>query len=261
MQIFVPTRGRIDRQVTREYACLDAVSKVFPVTYVIPKCDVDAWVKKYPSDTLLVVPDEHKFSDIRQTILYSGCITDPYHFVMDDDLYFYRREHGETTLRQANYEDIIEMFGWSEGAMMMDDYIHGGISPREGNNRVADDIAFNTRVTRCHFYNAVEVQKTGFDFRDVMCRQDFHFTLSMLERGFQNIVSYEWAHNQRGSGSIGGCSSYRTLEMMEAEAHKLKALHPEFVEVVVKDTKRAWGGGERKDVRCAWKKAYESSQN
>jgi hypothetical protein len=47
---------------------------------------------------------------------------------------------------------------------------------------------------------------------------------------------------------------------MESSAKGLAELHPGFVKVVRKETKGAWGGGERVDVQIQWKKAWESSR-
>ena len=60
---------------------------------------------------------------------------------------------------------------------------------------------------------------------------------------------------------MGGCSTYRTMELQGAAAEKLAAKHHPFVKVVIKKTKTAWGGAERKDVIVQWKKAYQSADN
>ena len=74
-----------------------------------------------------------------------------------------------------------------------------------------------------------------------------------------NVCLNEWVHNQGGSGSAGGCSTYRTPEIQAEAAHKLHEHHRPFVKVVKKTTKTAWGGGERTDVIVQWKKAYKIS--
>lgn len=56
------------------------------------------------------------------------------------------------------------------------------------------------------------------------------------------------------------CKHKASNRRQAAAAHQLHSLHPDFVKVVKKTTKGAWGGGERTDVTVAWKKAYESSQ-
>jgi hypothetical protein len=86
--------------------------------------------------------------------------------------------------------------------------------------------------------------------------EDFHVALSLLEAGYSNRIMNHYAHNQKGSGTAGGCSHFRTPELHAKNEHLLAALHPDVVKVVQKETKGAWGGGTRTDVNIQWKKAY-----
>jgi hypothetical protein len=93
--------------------------------------------------------------------------------------------------------------------------------------------------------------------------EDFDLTLQLLRAGFPNRVSYEFCWNQRGSGSEGGCSTYRTGEMQAAAARRLAELHPDFVKVVTKSSKSNWKQGdmqERVDVIVQWRKAFEAGR-
>jgi len=253
MIIFIPTRGRRHYQYTRKALYVDKIP--FKVVMVVTECEEHQW----DTANKLVIPDEYKFSDIRQEIVNKYWSIDPHHMCIDDDLKFYVRiKENDWHLRYTNYDDIIIMLNRIE--KYLEDYAHGGISPRELNNRHNILTENNTRVTRCHFYNAADLHGEGFDFRDLICKQDFHMTLSMLELGYQNIVDFEFAQGQRGSQAKGGCERYRTLELMAAEAHKLKELHPNFIRVSEKITKGSWGG-KRTDVTCYWKKSFCTREN
>ncbi len=247
MIIFIPTRGRLSQQYTR--VSLFAHQLPYRVIMVVPECEQEHWM-----DEKFVVPDEYKFSDIRQAIVDKYWEEDPYHVCIDDDLKFYiRKSASDWRLRYTELDDIIKMFKRIEN--YLEDYAHGALSPREGNNRVVRKYLENTRAMRFHFYDAEIIHKEGLDFRDVVCRQDFHMTLSLLELGYNNVVDFEYAQGQRGSQAKGGCERYRTLELMAAEAYKLQELHPVGVKVVQKKTKSAWGG-MRTDVTCQWKKSF-----
>lgn len=243
MKIFIPTRGRINRQDTLEYL------KLFDPIMVVPQCEESHW-KDYRR---LVVPDHFKFSEIRQFIAEQD---GDKHCVIDDDLKLYRRCEDSTKLRGVTEGEVFALL--SKISRLLDKYAHGGVSAREGNNHMDFPGVENTRCMRWHFYRPEVLREERFDFREVVTKQDFHCTLWLLERGFPNYVISEFAHNQRGSNVDGGCSSYRTQEVMDAGAEKLATLHPEFVKVVEKETKSAWGGGVRKDVRIQWKKAFRS---
>lgn len=261
MRIFIPTRGRIDRQITMRDAFLDHIKAMYPVFYVVPDCDYKQW--NTGRHHVLRVSDDFKFSDIRQYIAEYEVWKDPYHVCIDDDLTFFCRQDPECIdLFKASQDDIENMFRWMELQMITQKFAHGGISAREGNNHVEDDYATNTRCMRCHFYDARVIKGEELKYTDVAARQDFHMTLSLLERGYPNIVSYVFAQNQMGgSDTPGGCSRYRTPEFLEATAKRLQELHPEFVKVVEKETKTSWGGGKRIDVQMAWKKAYRSKMD
>lgn len=262
MRIFVPSRGRIGtgNLITPRFAYLDAVSKRWLVTYVVPQSEAHPWRDRYDNTELHLVPDEYRFSEVRQHIATAQEFRDDHdHVVVDDDLYFFRRTNTldpeDVSLRACSQVDILEMFMAIE-MYLKDGYAHGGISAREGNNRLPIPHVEIARCMRLHFYDASVLRAEGFDFRDIPTKQDFHCTLTLLELGYPNIVNTVFCHNQRGSGSEGGCSAYRDAAMMESSARRLHELHPEFVKVVNKETKTAWGGGERVDVQIQWKKAF-----
>lgn len=266
MLVFIPTRGRFHQQFTRRWFHLDRLHGVngIEVFYVVPECELrqweeDQWIngEKWPppvSRRVFTVPDEYRFSDIRQHIL-EYFPQDPYHICIDDDMYIYRRAPGDTKLLTATPEDVLAMFEWIHTQLDVEGFAHGGVSGREGNNREPDQEVMNTRCMRLHFYNRNILMAEGLKFTDIAAKQDFHMTLSLLELGYPNVVNFEFAHNQVESNSPGGCSRYRDAKMLEEMAHRLKELHPDFVTVVDKETKGSFGGGVRKDVRIAWKKA------
>lgn len=250
MKIFIPTRGRVNKQI-----CLKHMPQLKDhAIMVVPECEKQHW--KDP----VVVPDEYQFSDIRQYIMenFNGK-----HIVIDDDVRFYRRiTPGDWHLRDANWDDLQNLFKWIENLF----YAHGGVSAREFDNHgFWDRHPWKTykligRCMRFHFYRS-EICRQFINFTDIPAKQDFHFTLTMLENGYPNIINYEFAQGQQGGSNMeGGCSRYRDRNMLTKSALMLKELHPNFVTVVNKETKDAWGGGTRKDVRIRWRKAFEDSK-
>ena len=143
---------------------------------------------------------------------------------------------------------------------LLDVYAHGAVAPREGGNRVTDDILYNVRCLRALFYRTDVLKVYDIRFTDMEVMEDFHVALSLLRQGFKSVTINHMVQNQNGSNLPGGCSDYRSMEMQERAAHTLKERHPDFVTVVQKETKTAWGGGMRTDVRVAWKKAYAASR-
>jgi len=265
MIIYVLTRGRISQQVTRRCAFLDEISKIYPVTYVLPDCDVRDYCLEYPDTKYLVVSNHFTSGDIRQFIAEQYHKTDdPFQIHLDDDMYMFRRKDRDPLLDKANLRDMIDLFNKIEDILERGIYKHGGVSAREGNNRKEENFEVNARAMRFLFYDVRPILEHGIKFTDVMCRMDFHMTLSLLEKGYPNIVLYEYAQNQLESSiraRAGGADHYRTMEMMNRQAERLCQLHPKFIKVVDKETLVSFGGKERKDVVVQWKKAYKSSQN
>jgi hypothetical protein len=177
--------------------------------------------------------------------------------MLDDDLVFFKRRIDDPTkLRDIENAELIEMFHLIEKTIMWT-HAHVGIAAREGANRNTDEFMDNTRIMRVLGYDREVLLRLGIRFDEMEVMEDFHVALSLLERGYANRVLNTYANNQGGSGSSGGCSHFRTMDLHAANAEKLAALHPQFVTVVEKTTKGSFGGGTRKDVRIQWKEAYK----
>lgn len=253
VKVYIHTLGRSTDQQT-----LDRLSKrIRKKTWLVVQRHER---KLYNYPRVLVLPREIRMlSPTRQWIL-ENADSDKI-VMMDDDLAFYRRKsEDDWHLKYCKSGDINDLFELLED--WLDDVAHCGVSPREGNNRVEELYSENTRMTRILAYNVPKVMEVGARFDRIDTKQDFDMTLQLLRAGFKNRVSYEFAQGQwRSSDAAGGCSTYRTEDMMVRCAEELAELHPGFVNVTKKKTKTAWKkyGGVRTDVTIYWKKAYESS--
>jgi hypothetical protein len=184
---------------------------------------------------------------------------EPFCMVDDDLLFFKRRDDDRTKLRDLQSGELLHAFIEMERILRgcEDSRVaHVGFAAREGANRNTEEYLYNTRIMRVLGYSSGPLKEHGIRFDEMEVMEDFHVALSLLERGYDNMVMNEFAHNQAGgSGAVGGCSHFRTPELQAANAHKLAELHPGVVKVTKKVTKGAWGGGERTDVTVYWKKA------
>jgi hypothetical protein len=148
------------------------------------------------------------------------------------------------------------MFDTIEDAL--DTHPHVGVATREGANIDTSLWKFNTRLLRILAYDAAVLRQLGIRFDRLEVMEDFDVALQLLRAGQSNACINWITHNQKSSNAPGGCSTYRTMEVQARAAHGLKALHPNFVKVVEKETKTAWNGQVRTDVIIYWKKAYQS---
>ena len=247
MEIYILSCGRAFRQPTwnslpeelREHTRL-----------VVPKGEQNQY-KKFP---LLVEPNLPHTGHVRQFIMEEA----KGNFVMlDDDLTFsVRREDQPDKFRNAMPEEITAAF--KEMFALLKVRAHASIAMREGANRDTSKYKENTRQCRVLAYNRKILYRIRVQFDRAYGMDDFDATLQLLRRGYSNIVLNWIVQNQYGSNAAGGASTWRTLDIQEKAALRLKELHPDFVTVVRKQTKTAWQGKERTDVIVQWKKAYES---
>jgi hypothetical protein len=257
MIVFVPTRARISKQVTMKE--FDLPAKEYATVFVVPSSEEVTFRQRWPKVTLHVVPDHFRLSDIRQYLVDMwNVFGDPHHVCMDDDLVFLRRKAPlDVHQRKGNAADAKDAFARMESWLKLG-YVHGSLSQRGGNNHCEEAFKVIGRSTDCHFYNAEIIKNEGIKINDVILRQDFHLTLSLLELGYPNLIDHEFMSGQK-DGTPGGCQTYRNHEMLEQQAHLLAELHPGFVKVVTKE--RIGGFGTSTDVRMSWQKAFCSRIN
>lgn len=202
---------------------------------------------------LLVLPDNIKTLSPSIEFVGKGTSYEKF-FIIDDDLKFAKRDELGSLYPINNSEGLDAMF--DNLVNKLNEYPMVGVSARFGNNNVESDYKTATRQMCLHGLRKKEFMMV--DHNRVVCRQDFDRILQYFQLGFCNWVDYTHTHDQPGSNINGGCSTYRTSEVLKEQAELLKELHPKYVTVVTKKTKSDWGvGGERVDVRIQWKKAYE----
>jgi len=261
MTIFIPTAGRIDKQPTLS-------------------CIPDPWLEH---TKLVVNPDEFEthrgrygehlvisptpetsngidfslngVSPVRQWVLQNT--PTEYCFMADDDMVFNVRDE-DGKLRRASNEEVGDMLSllvsWLDEGL-----IHVGVSARQHNFTVEGDYAEIARMNNAYAFNAPAVLAAGGRFDRLEMMEDFDITLTLLELGYPNRVTYKYCWGQRGSGAVGGASRYRTSAGQDRDANKLRALHPYSVSVVKKTSKETWAGfdsNERTDVIISWQKAF-----
>jgi hypothetical protein len=246
MRVFIPTRGRVNAQPTH-VAIPDSV-------LVCPADEFQEYSARWQR-VLATPPNISGIAATRQWIM--ELLGDPHIVMMDDDLKFAVRRVDDPTKFKPAYEDDLAHMLYSLEHLFKT-YSHVSISPREGANRDATPVLANRRALRVLGYDARVFEKLGCSFLaggPVM--EDFEVALQFLTRGHAGGVLNSYVQDQGMSGAAGGCSTYRTLAVQEEGARTLAQRYPQFVKVVQKTTKTAWGGATRTDVIVQWKKAYE----
>lgn len=252
MNLYIPSSGRAAEQYTLRQLSPEWREKTI---IVVPEAELDEY-HKWNGDIKIMGCPHRGIGPTRQFIIhaaYPGKVV-----MMDDDLRFFcRRTDNRTKFCDAYEADVDKMLKEIEHQLQF--YAAVGVCPREGGNRYPDRYYDNVRLLRVLAYDTTVLATHDIDFRTVPVMEDFLVSLSLLTRGYGNVMLSDWCHNQRGSNDRGGCSQYRTMDMQRDAALMLKQYFPDFVTVVTKNTKTAWGGQERTDVKIQWKKAFASS--
>jgi len=255
MLIAIPSKARATRQVTLRSLPREIRDKVYVV--VEPQ---DAHSYGFLECNLLVLPENNRgLWFARQWLLDYCCAKgETKVFMMDDDLTFARRRD-DSRDKFTTPTDPELLLAFDTVDQQLDKYDHVAIAPREGGNRRTEDYILNTRAMRAHGHRVDKLAEYGLRYTNDQAHmiEDFTMELSLLLLGRPHYTINWMVTNQSGSNTTGGCSTYRTMEAQERAAYALKAKFPNFVQVVKKKTKTAWGGQERTDVVIAWKKAYE----
>lgn len=251
IRLYIPTLGRVDRQLT--YKLLPASIRKHTVT-VVDESEKDA----FPDRQVLVCPKGCRGTpSVRKFILdqHDTRRHGPVLMMLDDDLRWATRL-ADGKLRPSRDQDIEAMFAELD-RVLRTEVIHASVLARAQAAQVHED-QYCVRMVQMLGYNVKELRKLPVEY-DRGAMEDFDVTLQLLRMGKPNKVLANWTQDQTGSDLPGGCSTYRTPQFQAAWCRRLHELHPEFVKVVTKETKVAWGGGQRTDVNIAWKKAFKSS--
>lgn len=255
MKIFIPTSGRAENQTTLEHlpeSIAQKVVLVVPPEELVEYSINHSWVKISAPDIPMGIGPARQwcceFSSTDNKVL-----------MLDDDLVFAtRRDDDPTKFRDATEDEIVDLFNSIEANL--NKFASVGVSTREGGNRDTSNRAYDTRLLRVLAYRTDILRDHDIRFDDIPVMEDFYVSLSLLTKGYRNVKLNHMVHNQNGSGMVGGCSQYRTMDVQALAAMTLQAKFPSFVTVVQKETKTAWGGGVRTDVRIGWKKALKSAK-
>lgn len=248
MTIAIPTMKRIEQQHT-----WGAVRIVWPDVVLACPEDEAKEHRKRGREVLDVPMNIKGIAATRQFIMEN--IRSPKVLMMDDDLTFSKRRTDDPSKFSPCTKNDTQLM-LHEVSSLLEEYPHASISIREGAHRHTERLLHAVRVARVVGFRRDVFFEENTDFRNNTVMDDFEAVLHLLSRGRLNAVLNSYVQNQRGSGTEGGASTYRTMEMQAHAAELLRAKYPDFVRLVTKKTKVAWGGAERTDVIVQWKKAY-----
>jgi hypothetical protein len=258
VKILIPTLGRIEKQKTWDNLC----SSVRQETVLVVSKEEKEQHKSKGRNTIICPVQGKGMAVLRQWMMeYSVKQGWKKVVFVDDDLVLQVRREDLRVVGVASQKQQEIIFNWVESTL--DTYAHCALSERTAGFSDRQETVESTKGIQVVGYNLKMVQESGARFNkdvpDWFFIEDFHMTIQLLKKGYPNLVSRKYRHSAAPSNELGGCSKFRTSKRMKEASKILERLHPEFVKAVQKETKSAWGGGTRWNVRVQWKKAYESS--
>ena len=266
MQIIIPTRGRIDQQITLQQLPRELRKRT---TLVYPEEEAVPLACCWPDVGIVFQPDPNmKIAQTREWVVQTWFSCGYTKIIMlDDDLRFYTRKSvDDWHLDEIWGDELMPEFERIEDKLSAA-VPHVGFGVRQGNDKL-EEVGWQSPGRMCHtlaYHLPIVAKEASFVFGGLEIREDFCFSLQLLLKGYPNAVWTETVVNQRKSptyactphNSAGGCSVYRTLAMSDAEAWKFKALFPGFVSVRKPNYKRSV---PRLEVTVQWKKALRDGQ-
>ena len=213
MRIFIPTRGRVGKQITLR-SLPDSLRQ--RTWLVVPKDEA----KAHDHCNILVQPSSISTISEKRAWIFKQAHKEGVEklTMIDDDCGFYARGPKGLIKEYATDKVIEDLFQWIEN--QLDDFAHAGISSRMGNNHVDEDTKRTTRMMHALSYH-VPIAIQHLKFNRVAFREDFDYTLQLLRKGYDNIVRYDVCVAPGAYGAKGGCADERTVEKSNLEAEKI----------------------------------------
>lgn len=275
--IFLPTRGRVDKQITLSQLPDSVLQNVWIVCHPGEQRSLyDVWGKRVKRITPVAAAH---IGEVRQWCVDNS--DSDYITFVDDSLDFHIRAESETgTVTDFPLKGIIEkhftlptreryvfeIFNWIRHQLRTDKYGMVGVSRRSDNcHHLEDNTVLNSRM--CSFWGLnrklYRTLEGAPQFSSMPIKEDFYIYIHFLLNGIPSITSYKYAYGRVGGGpnSPGGCSIYRNTEMSIEAAEKLKRLFPNFITLKKKGTKSWKDFGDKTDeVVIKHKQAFNYGQ-
>jgi hypothetical protein len=216
-----------------------------------------------PDREYIILPQEiDGISATRQFILDYGIPGEERsdHFCMiDDDIrnFGIKPDINEQSIVMVKDDAVVDSIFKDLETLLELGYAHAGIydRPRCGLS-TGSYYSENGLAMQIIAFNRKTIHKEQLRFDDVLLAQDKHMTLSLLERGYKNALIAYATYNCLGTQAQGGCSLFRTAEMIDEQAILLHKLHPTNVSITPKLVN--YDGIQKvvNKVRIGWKNAY-----
>lgn len=241
MRIFIPSRGRADRQTT-----LELIPRSHDVTIVVPLNEVEAYANRWPVRAHVVGMNYAHIGEKRQKILdivAAGAerAPDAKILMLDDDLKFRCRVGGRFV--SASDESVGRMIDTIE--KKLDEYAHVGVTDEYMCQTRPVGFYEGGRYSQVLAYN-LDLWPEKFRYR-LAINEEHDMNLQLTASGLPPCVLTDWTKGSKFYAA-GGCSAWRTPEVQRENVEKFAKMWPGVVTIVEKKSGFP-------DVRVQWRKA------
>lgn len=258
---------------TYKRANLYPASGIFRYLPYIPEnFHVNLFIKNLPSeiDSYGSIPyeqcaiDYNYLSELRQTIIkYAIDNTYSHLILIDDDVSFAFKDINRYSLcPMANNVSMIDL--------MFKDLVHycgAQVYPithphiRFGSHENLDTFLLNRKAIRCVCYSVPVLSYLELDtdpvLFDIKNMSDYYIQLKVLEKGYKSLCLNSYTVDDNGTGTVGGCSEYRTPELQTTSAEILSAT---FRHVKLRKKESGYFDKPYYDVTINWSKYLKESK-
>lgn len=246
VRYYIPTRGRVGRQLTLK----NLPAGLLPlVTIVCPDDEFDAHVGDWPEVRIVAQPPEIQTIGAKREWIYKVLAqADDVEFAwqLDDDLIFKVLTPDDRFVKPASdshtaFEYITEYYF----ARMAYQVIGLGTSYFAPKGGVRD----NYHLGFAFGFSKAAREQLEMNRLDVF--EDIDYTLQVLRKGIKNCVCYDIVVDQKQPDAPGGVTGERTQETIRRDLQRLIDYHPG----IVSEKPLRPGAHPAAITKVAWKKA------
>ena len=263
MKIVIPTYGRMNKQIT-----LDSLSLLKEHIWLVVRPEEEDEARKIHHQVKVITYSVHHQGDTLEWIVKHG-FPGELIWMVDDDLTFLERVKHADPLKETcsnigqrvKPQIITEM--WEMIQEYSKKYVHGGISTTVAPTHF-DSLPhqLNSRYCTNKWYDLSKIDVNRVDWSAVSAAEDFWVMLELYEQGhdFVNITKY--GSSGSPTNSVGGCSTYRTVEVHNDSMNKLQARFPEWVKLHEHEVESGpWKGETKLKARISVKRKFKQIIN
>lgn len=249
-RIYIPTRGRIDHQITLRKLPTYIHKKV---TLVCPKSEARALREAYPDVDVVGQPNEIKTIAAKRAWIaceLSRSKEEPFWFQADDDLSFYVFDHAIDKHRVCSEEnERLQRKFW---LATLPDLVYRYDSVGIGTKAFALPGGVKENYHLGFFFGMSQHATKSLKWNRISLYEDIDYTLQLLKLGFQIGITYDVSLSQRAAESAGGLTETgeRDAKKIEKALELLIQFHPTCI-----SRKEASGQHSMSNTRVSWKTA------